>query len=261
MLLRCAVWLLLWVLVPAQACGPLRLAYRLQTGVYERLPDGSERGADVDAVAELARRSGCRIVGQAFSHAAAWKGLEDGSVDLIPSALILPERERLAEMVPLMLGRVVLLVHASQAQRTPDLAAFEADPQGRVLVQRGVAYPPQLSRWLHQPALQGRVAEAGDLPSMLRAFEAGRGGVMPIYPLLLRHGSLRRLDHHQVWDPWPKDALPGGLAMSRRSVSEADRARLRQALRDMVRDGTLQALIERHFEPALVRQQLRFLNP
>lgn len=258
MLLRVAVGLLLWAILPVQACGPLRLAYRAQPGVYERWPDGTLRGSDVEAIAELARRSGCRIVGQEFSNAAAWKGLEEGYVDLIPSALVLPERERIADMVPLLTGRIVLLVHREQARRTPDLAAFEADPQARVLVQRASAYPPQISQWLQSPAMRDRVDVAGDLPALLRAFEAGRGVAIPMYPLLLRHGSLRRLEHHAVWDPWPRDALPGGLAMSRRSVSESDRARLRQALYAMVRDGTLQRIVERHFEPTMVRQQLRF---
>jgi polar amino acid transport system substrate-binding protein len=260
MLSRCLGLVLLAACGLAQACGPLRLAFKAQPGVYERLPDGREQGSDVDAIAELVRRSGCLIETQVLSPAMAWRGLVDGQIDLMSSTLATPEREAHAEIVPVVSGRIVLLVQAAQARRTPTLAALEADPQALVLVQRGAAYPPPVAQWLQSEALRGRVSEAGDLGSALRAFRAGRAAALPMYPLLLTVDSLPQMPEFVVWDAWPQASVPGGLAMSRRSVSEADRARLRQALIGMVRDGTLQRIVERHFDPGLVRQQLRFLD-
>jgi polar amino acid transport system substrate-binding protein len=245
--------------VAADACGPYRIAYRMQPGVYERLPDGTPRGSDHEVMQELMRRTGCRFEERVLSSALAWRSLEQGEIDLIPTTLQTPEREPLADIVAVIAGRMVLLLRAEQAQRTPTLALLAADAGARVLKLRGAAYPPVIQQWLE--GFSGRVSEAGDLPAALRAFEAGRADAMPIYPLLLRSENLPGLDRYVVWDLWPGSAIPGGLAMSRKTVSAADRQRLRGALHAMVRDGTLLRIVEKYFEPALVRDYLLLKPP
>lgn len=252
--LRLPVLLCLLFVGAAQACGPYRLAFRAQPGVYEVLPDGRAQGTDVEAVEELARRSGCRFETRVLSPSLAWRGMEQGDNDLVPSTLQTAERESVAEIVPVIAGRMVLLVRAEQARLTPTMAALLGDAEARVLKVRGVAYAPVVQQWLD--GLAGRVSEAGDLTAALRAFEAGRAAAMPIFPLLLRSDALRGLERHVVWDLWPDSAVPGGLAMSRKTVSAADRQRLREALLSMVSDGSLLRIIEKYFEPALVRDYL-----
>lgn len=251
--------LLLVLEASAGACGPFRLAYRQQPGVYERLPDGTQRGTDYEAMQELSRRTGCRFDERVLSPALAWRGMEQGEIDMVPTALATPEREPVADIVPVVAGRLVLLVRAEQAKRTPTPAALAADPEARVLKLRASAYPPVVQQWLD--SLRGPLSEAGDLPAGLRAFEAGRADAMPIYPLLLRSENLPSLERYVVWDVWPASAIPGGLALSRKTISPADRQRLREGLHAMVRDGTLQRIVEKYFEPILVRDYLMLKPP
>lgn len=259
--IRLLPFLLLFLTGAALACGPYRLAYRLQPGLYERLPDGTERGVDVAAVRELAQRTGCRFDTQVLSQKLAWQAFERGDLDLLPSTLVTAERAPFAEFVPVLSARVVLLVRDEQARRTPDAAALLADPTAQVVVHRGAAYPPDVRRWLDQPALAGRVTEAGDLPAALRVLEAGRVAAMPIYPAVAAHPSMRALERHPRWDLWKDASLPTALALSKRTVHPADRERLRDGLQGMLRDGTLQRILEAHFGAELVSRTLKLHVP
>jgi len=235
----------------AQACGPLRVALRVQPGVYERMPDGSERGVDVDLVQELAVRSGCRLVTQEMSNSGAWKALAQGDLDLLPSATASPDREAWVDHVPVIGMRLVLLVRGDVARRLGSFEQFNQDATELTLKVRGGSVHPEVQAWFARLATQNRVTEAGDVLSALRAFELGRAAALPIYPMLLRGRGAEWLAQHQLWDPWPKSEVIGGLAMSRKTLSAPDRQRLRSALASMVRDGTVKRAVEQHFGSSL----------
>lgn len=246
--------LMVGALEAAAACGSYRLALRPQPGVYERLPDGTEVGLDVELMRRLSQRSGCKFETVALSSALAWRALENGRMDLISSALATPERDRLAELVPVFSARMLLLLRRDLADRARDLPGLEADPQLRAIRVRGAAYPAPVQAWLDRAAARGQVLEVGDFSAAVQLFDARRGSALPVYPVALLGHDRTWLDSVSMLDAWPDSDAQSGLAMSLRTVPAADRQRLRESLSAMSQDGSLRRLLEQQLGAALARQ-------
>lgn len=235
-------------LVPASAlaCGPYRLAFSEYGALYHRDPDGQYRGIDRDVVEELARRTGCRLETALESRARMWALMDSGGLDITVSALMTPERERQFEMLPYLQSRRVVLLQYRAVPAAPE--AFLADPTRRLLTVRSSREGPQMEALLVQLRQQGRIVEAPDQPTAIRAFKAGRADALLIGTTTL--ALLRQQDpdfkayESAVWAPLERTV--GALAMSRERVSEDHRARIRAGLLSMRRDGSLDAIVRRH---------------
>ena len=245
--------LLAGLLLPgsALACGPYRLAFHEYAGLYHRDADGLYRGIDKDIVDELARRSGCRLELRLESRARTWALLGTGGVDITVSAVVTAERQRIAELVPYIQSRRVVLLRNAGVPGAPD--AFVQDAQRRLLNVRGARDAPQMEALLARLQQQGRIVEAPDQRTAVRAFKAGRADALLMDAISL--AQLRQLDPAlQAYEAvfWtPDERVVAALALSLRRISEADRRLLRDTLLAMRRDGSLHAIIRRHVGDSL----------
>ncbi len=232
--------------VAALACGPYRVAFYEYAVLYHRDADGQYRGIDKDVVDELARRSGCRFETRLESRARTWSLLATDGVDITVSAVMNAERARIAELLPYIQSRRVVLLRDRSVPSTAE--AFLQDENRRLLKVRAARDGPRMEALLARLQERGRVLEAPDQPSAVRAFKAGRAdalvvGVAGLAWLRQQDPELQAYET-AVWTP--AERVVGALALSRERVSEADRERLREALLAMRRDGSLDAIVRRH---------------
>lgn len=245
---RLLLHLLAGLLLPgaALACGPYRVAFYEYAVLYHRDADGQYRGIDKDLLDELARRSGCRFETVLESRARTWALMASGGLDMTVSAVMNPERERLVELVPYLQSRRVVLLRDRSVPGTPE--GFLQDEQRRLLKVKAARDGPRMEALLAQLQARGRLVEAPDQPTAVRAFKAGRAdalliGVTSLATLREQDASLQAYET-AVWAP--AERVVGALAMSRQRVAEADRARLRETLLNMRQDGSLDAILRRH---------------
>lgn len=239
---------LVWLMLPATAlaCGPYRVAFYEYAVLYHRDADGQYRGIDKDVVDELARRTGCRFETLLESRARTWALLAANGVDITVSAVVNAERERIVELVPYLQSHRLVLLRSRAVPATPD--AFAQDQARRLLKVRATRDGPRMEALLARLQERGRIVEAPDQPSAVRAFKAGRADALLVGVASL--ARLRQLDAElQGYDTaswFPTERIVAALALSRSRVTEADRARLRDALLAMRRDGSLDAILRRH---------------
>jgi polar amino acid transport system substrate-binding protein len=230
----------------ASACGPFRVAYFDYPGLYQRDAEGREFGLDVDLLREVERHSGCRLEARPSSAQRSWQALAEGELDIVVSALQTPEREQHYEFIVMARTRALVLMRKADGTRLRSREAFLSDPEALLLTVRGTRYGPRLSSWLATLKERGRLTEAGDMPSALRAFEGGRAQGLLIYPMALTGRDADWVARHAVQNWWPEEAAQGGWALSRQTLKPAERERLRQAVNTLRRDGTLRRLQVKH---------------
>jgi polar amino acid transport system substrate-binding protein len=215
---------------------------------------GQAHGLYVDLLPELARRSGCELRPEPSSASRVWTQMQSGYVHAGTGLLYRPERKALADFILLSRTRLMLLVRQPQATAWDGPAGLLADRPRRVGVVRGAGLAKPVSDWVQALRAQGRVSESGDMPALLRAFEAGRLDAILIYPLALHGRSEAWHAAHRLLDWWPRESVAGGIALSRTAMPEGDRARLREAMLGLLRDGTVQRAADRHLGKTLGSQ-------
>ncbi|MRW91685.1 transporter substrate-binding domain-containing protein [Duganella sp. FT80W] len=238
-------------------CGHLRSAFYEYGALYYKTADGHWTGIDKDVVDEVARRLGCTIEALTDSRVRIWAGLSGGSIDMSVSAVATPEREKMGRLVPYLAERNYVLLQASAPDNMHSMDDFLANPALKIGVIKSFRHGKAYDAWLAQLRARGRVYEAPDYEALLRLFKVGRvHAVMAIstgwYPLFKRE-PLRIMD----WAP-PKDAVIGGLILSRQHIDEALAERFSQTIRAMREDGTLKRIFERHLNPELAAKLLNF---
>ncbi len=237
------------VALQAEACT-LRVAQLERPHLTAPPANTAPEGFEGELVQALGRRAACQLQWRWVSLRGAWRAMENGEIDLLPGALVTPERERHALLVPLVTVSTVLLVpEGADDALTP--AALLAQPAARVLRLRGGAYAPAVGAWLDELAALGRVDEVGDYRSALRLLRAGRALGFPLSAALLPTDAIPGV---RVLEAWPAATTWAGFAISRRTVPEPERLRLQAALQDLLRDGSVQALLQRHYGEAARRR-------
>jgi polar amino acid transport system substrate-binding protein len=242
-------------------CGHLRSAFYEYGALYYKAADGHWTGIDKDVVDEVARRLGCTIEPSVDSRVRIWAGLNGGSIDLSVSAMSTPEREKFGRVIPYLSERNYVLLNKDVSANVRSMEDFLANPGIKIGVIKTFRHGKVYDAWLDRLRAQGRVYEAPDYEAMLRLFKVGRvQAVMAIssgwYPLLKQEqmtGNYRIMD----WAP-PKDAVVGGLILSRQHIDEALAARFSQTIRAMREDGTLKRIFERHLDAELAARLLNF---
>ncbi len=232
----------------AAPCGPFRVGAKLYPLVYERVPGSSTefRGLDKDFFALLAERSGCRFVFELESQPRIWARLRNGSLDITNWVLATPERQGWVEMLPLVRVNPVAVTWTAQGVKTP--ADLLARPELLAVAVRDASYGPGYDALLQRLRAQGRVADAGDIEVAARVFFARRLGLLVTYPWVVA-GPMRELPAGELqlvdWFPDSR-GLDSALALSRSTISEADRRRILEALQSLQRDGSLARLMRQH---------------
>lgn len=222
---------------------------------FEEQPE--RRGLDLDMLQELERRSGCSLRSVVESRLRIWDQMRRGVLQLTLSSVITPERREVSEILPYLQARFQLALQGSASAGVTNLADFEARPGLRLLGVRGYAYGPTFGAWVQRLRQQGRLVEASDFNGAIRMFRAGRADALITAPSAVAdvQAAFKGASAPRLLDPVPHERLLVGMAMSL-SMPEADRQRLRLALASMRHDGTLQALITRHFGEHAARLML-----
>lgn len=231
---------------PPSRCGPHVAGLYVYSPFYEEEPE--RRGLDLDMLQELERRSGCELRSVVESRLRIWDQMRRGVLQLTLSSVITPERREVAEIHPYLQARFQVVLQGPAAQGVASIADFDARPGLRLLGVRGYAYGPTFGAWAQRLREQGRLVESGDFNGAVRMFRAGRADALIAAPSALGdiQAAFKGGPPLRVLDPAPHEKLLVGMALSL-AMPEADRARLRQALASMRQDGTLQALVTRHF--------------
>lgn len=240
---------------PPPRCGPHVAGLYVYAPFYEEEPE--RRGLDLDMLQELQRRSGCELRSVVESRLRIWDQMRRGVLQLTLSSVITPERREVAEIHPYLQARFQLVMRGSATAGVASLADFEARPGLRLLGVRGYAYGPTFGAWAQRLRAQGRLVEASDFHGAVRMFRAGRADGLIAAPSAVPdvQAAFEGTAPVRVLDPVPQERLLVGMALSL-TLPEADRLRLRQALASMRQDGTLQALVLRHFGEQGARSML-----
>jgi len=233
---------------PAWACGPYTVGLYEYSALYYRDAQGRWAGIDKDVVDELARRTGCKLLPRTESRVRIWAQIGTGHMDMTVSALMTRERELIVEFIPYIESRQFVVMRPALAAKLTTPAAFLADSKRRVVVVRGYAFTPTLEAWITTMRVQGRVDDAPDQPTAVRIFKAGRGDAVVLGAHSL--ASARRADPAfagmAALSYAPHERSVGALALSRERVSQEDRDRMRHAIDEMLKDGTIDTYKRRH---------------
>jgi polar amino acid transport system substrate-binding protein len=228
------------------ACGP----HPVGASPYGRLlyqeGSGPLAGIDVDLIGALAHRSGCALPLTMSSRAAVSKGFEQGTVSLSPSNIATEERAKWGELWPYARSPMVVLVPETLSGSLADRDAFMANAHLNVVTVRGHRHGPDLDAWVEVLRKQGRVTEAGDVPSALRVIRAGRA-----HALIIVAVAVDPTMNDMAPMPWDRDSGVVGHLWVAHHVPAADRQRLRVALSGILADGTVDRIFRKHLGPRL----------
>ncbi len=229
----------------AWACE-LSLALLPSPGMYERQGDGPPRGLEVAIARELEKRSGCRLQIRSSNPSRLWPDLRSGAVDISGGTTYLPERLAEAEYILLVRLRPLVLLPRALARQLPRRTDFDADPQLRLGVVRQGRRPAEIQAWVDQLGPQGRLVESVDEGAAQRAYDAGRSQAILVLPGSLQERPASWWRENSLADWFPQASIQFGWAVSRHSMPEALRRKLRDAAESARRDGTWQRLTREH---------------
>lgn len=209
----------------------------------------SGTGIDVDLLRELKRRSGCRFEGMVMTRARIWSELEAGRLDMTPSGIATPEREKLYAFAPYILLKHHVWMLKSHPQVPSGLAGFMANPKLRWGAVRGYRHTPAYDAALEQARSQGRLVEATDDAQLLRLLAEGSVDAVIGHSVVLRRYAADHPRKPQLqaldWAP-QASVVPEGLVFSKARFSEAEIAGWRALVHELLRDGTLARIMRRH---------------
>lgn len=236
----------------AEPCGPYRVGLREYPHLYQREADGRFGGLDKDFFEALAERSGCKLEFQLESQPRLWVRLTRGDIDLASWVIPSEQRAEVVRVIPIIGGRM-MAVTWRDAGITSE-AGFLSDETLHAVAIRQALHGKGYDALVHRLRSQGRLSEVADFDTALRAFAARRVALMLAYPWALAGQPADLMAQLQLTD-WHASApaVASGLALSRKTVREADALRLEQALRAMHQDGSLARILSRHLPMDTVR--------
>lgn len=225
------------------------LLYSLQT----------DTGIDRDFADELARRSGCQIRVSVMSRARIWKLIESGALDFSLSGIANDERNRYADFAWYFSDKYYLLVRKDAG--VVALADFERDERLQLGVIRSFRYSDSANRLVDTLASENRVSQAGGLEPLYQALVLRRIQGMIIEPF-----DYPAIDDRKIRDvtsivEFDDPAVPHGLIMSKKALSQEERDRWRALVDAMRADGTVRRIFGKYFKPALADAMVDFPTP
>jgi polar amino acid transport system substrate-binding protein len=229
----------------AEPCGPYRVGLREYPGLYQREADGRFGGLDKDFFEALAERSGCKLEFHLESQPRLWARLTRGDIDLASWVIPSEQRDAVVRVIPIIGGRMLAVTWRDAGIKSE--ADFLADTSLRAVAVRQALYGGGYDTLMRKLHSQGRLSEVADFDTALRAFAARRVSLMLANSWALAGqpadlmAQLRLTDWHAG-----SPAVTSGLALSRKTVRDADALRMEQALRAMHQDGSLARLLGRH---------------
>ncbi|WP_349744068.1 substrate-binding periplasmic protein [Roseateles cavernae] len=197
--------------------------------------------------------SGCNFLFTPVPRARLEAMFENGRADLLIPAARTPRRDEFGVFVPLIYARATLI--SLNAERAPvrSLQELRERKELRVALVRGFDYGDAYQALIKDLRAQGRLFLDVDPVSVGRMLQAGLADITIMAPSILVGALLadtrfkpliERLRYEPVDElPW----VDSGAYISRTSVSEQDRAVLREALEKASRSGIVWKTFQRYY--------------
>lgn len=212
-------------------------------------------GAYPELLRQLGAQQGCEFRFSLMPRARVEQMFENGQADLLVPATRSERRDRLGDFVPLIQSRAVAVGVAAGREPVRSLAELLGRNKLRVAVVRGYDFGPAYRDTVERLREQGRLVTEQDPLGVARALQAGIAEITVLTPSIL-FGLLdaepRLQGLRQRLRVEPLDELPwseAGFYLSRQSLSEADRQRLRQMLEQARDGGAVWRALLAHYPP------------
>lgn len=249
------------LLALAASTAPAACTRELSVGISELgfgawLQDGQWQGLVPDMVAELARRSGCRLKLTPRPRARVLLEFEQGQLDIVTSAMQAPDRDRVGHFLPYAYTELDLVVAGDVLPRTLD--ELRQRPELKLGIVRGV----RLGRMKEavDGMLAARQAEySPDFDNLAAKLSAGRlqAAIIPnvIHAKMRTDGQLPARTVTIDLPNGPPEVI--GLYLHRAHVAAEDVQQLQRHLDAMRREGWVQASYVRYVGEAETKRLFR----
>lgn len=227
---------------------PIRLAY-YESGLFY----AQGKGVDVDVVAELKRRSSCRIEAMVVPRARAYALLEAGQMDIVMASVENPARSLYAFFSPYLQQRFITVVSRTVPAAQTTLEGFTAAPALHFGMLRSVSYGEPRDAWTRRMMAQGRMQIAPTPAIAYGMLQAGRFSALFAIPLQYEKELADRGMRDQVtlvdWFP-QSPPTARNLALSRKTFSAEQLKAWDALVRTMRGDGAMLTILQRYLTPA-----------
>lgn len=254
---QAAAWLLaLAASAPHAACTREFNVGFSEAGFGAYMQDGQWQGTIPDLIAELARRSGCRITLNPRPRARVLLEFEQGQLDIITSSMQAPERDRIGHFLPYGYAELDLVFLGDSPPRNLD--EFRKRPELRLGTVRGVRLG-HLKEAVDAMLASRQAEYSADFDNLAVKLTAGRlqAVILPsgVHAKMRRDGQLPAKAVAIDLPEGPPEVI--GLYLNRANVPLPDVQLLRKHLDAMRREGWVQADYARHVGEAEAKRLFR----
>lgn len=229
-----------------------------------RAADGQVKGIVVDLVSEALARLNCTVTLVEMPWARGILSLQNGSLDILPSALKTPEREAFAYFsLPVNRSPNVLFVSTSSARQKPIKQLAEVmDSDFRLGAQIGVAYGSEYQTLLQQPAFVAHLVFVNNRRGAWRMLAAGRlDGLIADEVTGLQELQEMGLSQTIVRSGLVVSGEAAAFALSKKALNADFAQRFDQALQAMFDDGSYQQIMQRYLPCQVSVERLGCVGP
>lgn len=212
---------------------------------------GQAAGADIDIIRAVGKEIGCEVDFRQAPWARILVEIENGSLDATSSASRTPEREQFASFsIPYRETEMAIYVREGESagHDLPDLASVQRS-DFRLGVVTGYYYGPEYAALSHQPAFAEHVDSAADYKINARKLLHGRVDGVLVEDINVFKAEAQTENAWEQVERHPLQIAGDQLHVmfSRKTVSEQQLAEVNAALQNMLDDGRLQQILNRHF--------------
>ncbi|AKU23416.1 transporter substrate-binding domain-containing protein [Massilia sp. MB5] len=218
--------------------------------------DGELRGAGVEVMREVGRRTRCTMKFSWFPRSRLFAQLENDRIDMTVSSVRSPERDRTGQFVPYVYTQFELLLSTRVAGSFTSLSDFVERSDARLNVVRGMVYSSDVAALLDKLAQAGRIEYVPDFDVVFRKIAASRadGTLAPPVIYMWHLGRLGIAAQVRTLAVPESPRQLAGLYLSQHNLSSDVRNAYAQTIRAMLEDGTILRIYERNIGAAATRR-------
>lgn len=240
------------------------------TGLSVIINGNAISGIYPEMLRSLTDKDSCRFVFFEVPRARLEAMFETGEADLLIPASKTPRRDELGLFIPLIHNRATLIsINTKATQRSAIKTAQDliARRDLRLVLVRGFDYGPAYQALVAELSRQGRVTMEADPISVVRVLKTGTFQLTIMAPSIFAgaiQGDERFADLLDKLRFEPISELPwgdSGVYISKRALTENDRASLRQLLERAARSGVVWKSFQRYYSASVLRESIRPLDP
>lgn len=245
----CLLGLALWADLAGAACSRPITVPMAPTGLSVYFQGEQALGIYPSLLRDLSARLHCDFRMRQVPRARQQMLFESGQLDLFIPASEVPARAEFGEFVPLVQARIGLVTLGEGRALPGSVPELLAAPDLRVAVVRSYSYGPAYDALITTLRERHRLVEEADPASVARAVQVGLAQVALIHPLTLMGAMVTDPALASLLRDVRTGTLPefgwttSGAYLSTRSLGEADRRQLKQALVDAARSQAVWRLV------------------